>query len=160
MAEPISSFLDLPRQLAYRLAYRLLRCWWFLRRPPHQGALVAVWHEGRVLMLTPSYRATLDFPGGGRRSGEGAADAAARELAEETGIATPSASLSLVREMTAFWDWRHDHVTIFELRLAAPPALRVDRREILAARFMPPEAVLASPISPFVRAYLGARAMS
>ena len=160
MADAVSSFLDRPWQLAYRWAYRLLRCWWFLRRPSHQGALVAVWHEGRVLMLTPSYRATLDFPGGGRRVGEGAADAAVRELAEETGIAAPPASLSLAGEMTAFWDWRHDHVTIFELRLAAPPPLRVDRREIVAARFMPPEAVLAAPISRFVRAYLGARPMS
>jgi 8-oxo-dGTP pyrophosphatase MutT (NUDIX family) len=160
MTEPTCAMLDLPWRLAYRLAYRLLCCWWFLRRPRHRGALVAVWHEGRVLMLTPSYRPTLDFPGGGWRPGEGAANAAARELAEETGIAAPPAALSLAGEMTAFWDWRHDHVTIFELRLAALPALRIDRREILAARFMRPETVLSQPISPFVRAYLSAPPVS
>lgn len=154
MTDGARSLLDGPWRLAYRLAFGLLRCWWFLRRPHHQGALVAVWHEGRVLMLTPSYRKTLDFPGGGRRRGEAAAQAAARELAEETGIAAAPAALALALEMTVFWHWRYDEVAVFELRLADPPAIRVDRREIVAARFMAPDAALATPLSPFVRAYL------
>jgi len=160
MTDGPRSLLDGSWRLAYWLAFRLLRCWWFLRRPRHRGALVAVWHEGRVLMLRPSYRKTLDFPGGGRRRGEAAAAAAARELGEETGIAAAPAALALALEMTVFWHWRYDEVAIFELRLAEPPAIRVDRREIVAARFMAPAAALAAELSPFVRAYLAAAAVA
>ena len=141
-------------RFAYRLAYRTLRLWWFLRRPHHRGAMVAVWHEGRVLMLRPSYRRTLDFPGGGLGPGEAPRAGACRELAEEVGLEVAPDALTLAREMTVLWDWRHDHVAIFELRLSAHPRLYPDRREIMAAEFMMPAAVLAAEISPFVRAYL------
>jgi 8-oxo-dGTP diphosphatase len=160
MTDGPRSLLDRFWRLAYWLAFRLLRCWWFLRRPHHQGTLVAVWHEGRVLMLTTSYRRTLDFPGGSRGRREAAAQAAARELGEETGIAAAPTTLRLVLEMTVFWHWRDDEVAIFELRLAEKPAIRVDGREIVWAGFMAPEAALAAPLSPFVRAYLAAAAVA
>ena len=148
------SLLDAAFRLAYRLGFRALRLWWFLRRPSHRGAVVAVWHEGRVLMLRQSYRRTLDFPGGGLARDEAPRAAACRELAEEVGLAVPADALRLVREMTASCDYRRDHVAIFELRLERPPTLRLDGREVVAAAFMAPEAVLAAEISPFVRAYL------
>ncbi|WP_441251214.1 NUDIX domain-containing protein [Kitasatospora sp. McL0602] len=47
--------------------------------------------KGRVLMVDPAYRPGLILPGGAARDGETIADAAARELHEETG---------LVRELT------------------------------------------------------------
>jgi 8-oxo-dGTP pyrophosphatase MutT (NUDIX family) len=153
--------LDAGFRLVYRLAFRVLRIWWFLRRPAHRGAIVAVWHAGRVLVVRPSYRRTLDLPGGGIARGEAAVAAACRELGEEVGIAIAPAALSFALEMTAWWDYRRDHVSIFELRLEGPPpAIRVDRREIAAAEFMAPAAMLAGEISPFVRAYLAAAAVS
>jgi 8-oxo-dGTP diphosphatase len=155
-----ASALDAACRFAYRLAFCLLRAWWFLRRPDHRGAIVAVWHGGCVLMVRPSYRRTLDFPGGGIGRGEAAAAAALRELGEEVGIVAVPAALRLVREMTAWWDFRRDHVSIFELRLAEPPELRIDRREIVAAEFMAPAAIPDRAISPFVRAYLSDAAMA
>jgi 8-oxo-dGTP diphosphatase len=152
--------LDPAFRLAYRLAFCLLRAWWFVRRPDHRGAIVAVWHDGCLLMVHPSYRPTVDFPGGGIGQGETAAAAALRELGEEVGIVAVPEALRLVREMTAWLDFRRDHVSIFELRLAERPALRVDRREIVAAEFMTPAAVLDRPISPFVRAYVAAAAVA
>jgi 8-oxo-dGTP diphosphatase len=143
-------------RLAYWLGYRTLRCWWLLRRPEHRGALVAVWREGRILMLRQSYRPGLEFPGGGLLRGEAPRAAACRELAEEVGLAVVPEALTLAREMTALCDGRIDHVSIFELRLGADPALRPDRREIVGARFMAPAAALAAEISPFARAYLEA----
>lgn len=154
------TLLDASYRLAFRVGYRVMRLWWFLRRPDHRGALVAVWHEGRVLMLRPSYRRTLDFPGGGLDAGEAPRAGACRELAEEVGLDIAPDALQLAHEMTALWDWRHDHVAIFELRLAARPLLRPDGREIVAAEFMAPTTVLAGEISPFVRAYLAATAMA
>lgn len=158
-APPARGALDAGFRLAYRLAFALMRLWWFLRRPEHRGALVAVWHDGRVLMLRQSYRDTLDFPGGGLLRGEAPAEAACRELGEEVGIAVAPAALRLAREMTAWRDFRRDHVSIFELRLGMRPALRFDHREIVAAEFMAPAAALAGPVSPFVRAYLLAAAV-
>lgn len=144
-------------RFAYRLAFRVLRLWWYLRRPAHYAAAVAVWHEGRVLMLRTSYRAVLEFPGGRLASGETARDGARRELAEEVGIEVTPEALSLTGEMVeTSWEYRKDHVAIFELRLARLPSLALDRREIIAADFMTLEAALAAPLSPVERAYLQA----
>jgi len=152
--------LDAGFRLGYRLAFQLLRAWWFLRRPAHRGVLVAVWHGGRVLMVRPSYRRVLDLPGGSVGRREAVAPAACRELGEEVGIAVAPAALNLALEMTAWFDYRRDHVSIFELRLDAAPAIRVDRREITQAEFIAPADVLAGRVSPFVRAYLAAAGVS
>jgi 8-oxo-dGTP diphosphatase len=145
---------DAAYRLVYRLGFRVARAWWTIRRPDHHGVMVAVWLEGRVLMLRSSYRASFDFPGGGIDPGEAPLAAACRELFEEVGVVAAADAMRFVREIVAWWDNRRDHVSMFELRLAAAPSLRPDGREIVSAAFMPPEAVLALPISPFVRAYL------
>jgi 8-oxo-dGTP diphosphatase len=152
------ALLNCAFRLAYWLGFRLMRLWWRWRRPDHYGAIVAVWHKGRVLLLRQSYRRALAFPGGGLERDESPRAGACRELAEEIGICVAPEALSLVREMTALWDGRRDHVAIFELRLAAPPALRLDGREIVAGQFMTPAAALAAPLPPFERAYLAALA--
>jgi 8-oxo-dGTP diphosphatase len=143
-------------RLAYRVGFQVMRLWWFIRQPEHYGTVVAVWYDGRVLMLRQSYRRALVFPGGGLDRGETSRAAACRELAEEVGLVVPSDALSLAREMTVIWDGRRDHVAIFELRLAARPALRLDGREIVAAEFMTPVDALAATLPPFERAYLAA----
>lgn len=144
-------------RLAYWLGFRALRLWWFLRRPDHRGAMVAVWHEGQVLMLQQSYRRMRVFPGGGLSRGEMPRAGACRELAEEVGLIVAPEALALAQEMTVLWDWRRDHVAIFELRLGARPALQVDGREIVAAEFIAPAAALAGELPPFERSYLEAR---
>jgi 8-oxo-dGTP diphosphatase len=151
------ALLDAGYRLGYRLAFRAMRLWWFVRRPDHQGAVVAVWHEGSVLILRQSYRRALVFPGGGLGRGETPRAAAARELAEEVGLDVAPGALSLAREMTLLRDWRRDHVAIFELHLARRPTLALDRREIVEARFMTPTAALAAELAPFERAYLASR---
>jgi 8-oxo-dGTP diphosphatase len=53
------------------------------------------------------------------------------------------------------WDWRRDHVRIFELHLSGEPVIRIDNREIVGARFVDPRAPLAADtLPPFIRAYL------
>ncbi len=143
-------------RLAYRLGFRAARLWWRLRRPDHDGAVVAVWWSGRVLAVQQSYRSNLSWPGGGIRRGEEPREAARRELREELGLDVRPDDLALAREMAVEWDYRREHVRVFELRLRAEPVLRIDNREIVAARFVDPQALLAEPVlPPFIRAYLG-----
>jgi NAD(P)-dependent dehydrogenase (short-subunit alcohol dehydrogenase family) len=76
----------------------------------------------------------------------------------ELGLAVRPDELVLAREMSCEWDFRHERVRVFELRLDAEPVLRIDNREIVAARFVDPQALLAEDIlPPFIRAHLGER---
>ena len=145
-------------RLAYRVGFRVARLWWRLRRPDHDGAVVAVWVDGRVLAVQQSYRANPSWPGGGMRRGEEPREAARRELREELGLEVAPDDLVLAREMVVEWDFRRERVRVFELRLEAEPVLRIDNREIVAARFVDPQALLAESIlPPFIRAHLGER---
>jgi 8-oxo-dGTP pyrophosphatase MutT (NUDIX family) len=131
-----------------------MRAWWFVARPRHRGALVAVWVEDRVLVLRQSYRVHLNLPGGGVGQGETAMTAARRELREEVGLDLPADALRVAWEGESVWDWRRDYVTIFEAHLEALPDLRPDGREVIEARLIHPLAVLAGPQAPFVEKYL------
>ena len=139
---------------AYWLGFRVLRTGWFITRPKHQGALVAVWVEDRVLVLRQSYRVHLNLPGGGVGRHESALEAALRELREETGLVLPPEALRVAWVGEALWDFRRDHVTIFEAHLEEMPDLTPDGREVVQARLINPLAVLAGPQAPFVEAYL------
>lgn len=142
-------------RIAYWVGFRTLRLWWWLRHPHHHGAIVAVWLNGRVLVVQQSYRPMPMFPGGGIHRGEEPRNAARREMAEEIGLDAALDDLLPVREVVAEWDFRRDHVHIFELHLSAEPQFRIDGREIVAARFVEPASLLAmKSIPPFIRDYL------
>jgi 8-oxo-dGTP pyrophosphatase MutT (NUDIX family) len=139
---------------AYWLGFRIMRSWWYLRRPDHRGALVAVWVRHRVLVLRLSYRTDVSLPGGGINRGETAEQAALRELKEEVGLTLAAGDLRLAWRQQSFWDYRQDHVTIFEAELDDLPPLLPDGREVVEARLISPLAVLAGPAAPFLRSYL------
>ena len=141
-------------RLAYRVGYRVFRLWWFLRRPRHNGAVVAVWHQGRILMLRHSYRRRLGWPGGGIGRGEAPRAAARRELSEELGFEVADDALTYVGETLECWEYRRDRVRLFELMLEQVPPLRLDQREVVGAEFMAPTAALGREIAPFIRSYL------
>jgi ADP-ribose pyrophosphatase YjhB (NUDIX family) len=144
-------------RLAYRVGFRAARLWWRLRRPAYDGAAVAVWRGGRILAVRLSHRENPSWPGGGIRRGEEPREAAGRELREQLGLDVRPDDLVLAREIVVDWDFRREHVRVFELRLRATPVLRIDNRKIVAARFVEPQALLAGPVlPPFVRAHLGA----
>jgi ADP-ribose pyrophosphatase YjhB (NUDIX family) len=151
----IRSLADALYRAALPLAYRLARQWWRLRRPAHDGALVALWVGGAVLLVRPSYRRQWALPGGGVRPGESAAQAAAREIHEELGLRLAVEALRPVCEVTGEWDYRRECVTIFELRLDAPPPLRLDNREIVATRFVTPSEAATQPLTAPAAAYFG-----
>jgi 8-oxo-dGTP diphosphatase len=143
--------IDLCFRTLYRCAYRAMRVYWALVHPRMHGALVAIWHGGEVLVVRTSYAPYHQFPGGYLRRGETAAQAASRELREELALEVDPAALVRVADVQHVWDGKHDHVEIFELRPAARPALRVDRREVVEARFLAPAAALRLTLLPPVR---------
>ena len=149
--------LDRAWQLAFAVAYRTLRLWWFVRRPTHRGALVALWHDGEILLLRSSYRAGWSLPGGGIAPGEDTRMAAVRELREEIGLIVEPASLHEAQVLELVWEHRRDHTTIFALTVSERPTLRLDNREIVGAAFHAPEAIRLDEVGPHVARYLARR---
>lgn len=101
-------------RLGYRVAYRALQVWTFVRRPSVRGTMVAVRDaDGRVLMIRHTYgdRRRWELPGGWMKPGEAPDVAAHREVAEELGIDVALTSLSGVIE--GDWDFKHEALSWF-----------------------------------------------
>jgi 8-oxo-dGTP pyrophosphatase MutT (NUDIX family) len=151
-----SAALSLVCRLGFRLAYRTLRIWWLVRRPSAEGAGVAVWAEGKLLVLRTSYRPGLDLPAGGVARGESPLEGALRELREETGIAVEARELGRAIRLRFAQDHRRITATIFEWRPPLPPLPRVDDREIVCAAYRDPVELRAAARTELLSAYLGA----
>ena len=141
-------------RLAYRLAYRLLRLWWRVRRPAARGAAIAVWHDGRLLVVRTSYHDGLDLPGGGLDRGETAQAGAIRELREEVGLRAPAAVLADGGSFTFTADHRRITQHVFTWRPAARPEPRIDRREIVWAGYLAPAELAGMKLGAGLRHYL------
>jgi len=150
--------IDRGVQLGFIVAHRLLRAYWTVRRPRTQGSLVAVWNRGELLIVKNSYRREHTLPGGYRRPGETAAEAGARELAEECGIfAEPGRIRETYRGVHPF-EHRKDDVTIVEVDLETrPEVIAIDHREVTWAGFKRPQEILAMNIVPHLREYIEGR---
>lgn len=114
--------IDSVWRMVLRLGFRLARAWWYLRRPRHEGALVAIYVGRMLLLVKSSYRVERSFPGGSIRPGETPDAAAQREMEEEIGLSSypffPAGS-------ACGRDGRHDRVHFFELHLGSMPELRL-----------------------------------
>ena len=152
ITHPAPSPVDLIWRTAYRMAFPLARMWWQLRRPQHEGALVAIRVGPDLLLVRPSYRKEWNLPGGGIRTNEAPEAAARRELEEELGLIKPM--LISVGVVHGLWDGRQDRVHLFELELDALPALRLDNREVVAARLVKPHELNGMALTGPVMAYL------
>lgn len=153
----VREVVDLGFRTAYRVAHRMLRTYWSVRRPHTRGALVAVWNDGEILLVKNSYRRHYTLPGGYVRDGETVEDAGARELHEECGIRVPVSQIRLVYNGTKEFEHRDDEVTIVEVDVDTRPEIAVDNREVVWAGFKSPAAVRALPIVPHLREYLDGR---
>jgi ADP-ribose pyrophosphatase YjhB (NUDIX family) len=146
--------LDAAFRLAFIVAYRILRVWWFIRRPDERGAFVAVWHGDELLLIRNSYRKGETLPCGHIDRGETPREAARRELLEEVGIDVPEAELAEATDFTIVHDHKDDHVYIFEWHATERPEIRVDRREVIWGEFVRESDLDARALVPHVRIYL------
>ncbi len=141
-------------QVGYVCAYQLMRVYWRLLRPATHGALVAIWHQGRILLVRNSYVKYFSLPGGYVREGETGRQAAVRELREEVALNVPEERLELALDRVRAWEGKQDRVELFRMDVDEPPRLQVDNREVVAARFFTPEEALQENLFPTLREHI------
>ena len=113
---------------------------------PKLGASIAVFRGGEVLIVErakPPLVGVWSFPGGHVEPGEAAADAALRELAEETGVTARVIGVAGTREIIRRTSegWIDAHYVVLAhagLWVSGEPIARSD---VSAARFVDPSAL-------------------
>jgi 8-oxo-dGTP pyrophosphatase MutT (NUDIX family) len=150
--------LDRSLQLGYKLAYRMMRIYWGVRRPATHGALVTLWNQGELLLIQNSYVGYRSLPGGYVGRYETAKEAAVRELREEIGVVASVDQLEKVYDEVKDWEGKRDHVEVFQLELPTRPVIHIDHREVVAAGWYSPASALALDLFPPIRLILEARA--
>ena len=142
------SLLDRCFHVAYTIAYRMMRVYWWIRRPRAHGALVAIWHDDKILLVRNSYHGYYSLPGGYVHPREPAAEAATRELKEELGLDVASGQLQQVVDMEHVWECKTEHVEMFALECDEPPKIEVDGREVISAEYFDTGAALELEMFP------------
>jgi 8-oxo-dGTP pyrophosphatase MutT (NUDIX family) len=150
----IKIIIDRTLQAVFIAAYRVLKVYWFFRKPDVYGVYVALWCQDKILIIKNSYKRYYTLPSGSVKRREDLKEAAARELREETGIAVPAEKLQRVKEDLVFFENKYDHITIFELRLNDMPPVRPDNREVIYGEFLTIERTLSLDLFPAVKNYI------
>lgn len=148
--------VDRSFQLAYKLAYRMMRVYWGVRRPATHGALVTLWNAGELLLIQNSYVKYRSLPGGYVGRYETGAEAAVRELREEIGVVARPDELEKVYDEVKDWEGKRDHVEVFKLELPTRPEVRIDHREVVSAAWYTPARALELDLFPPIRLILEA----
>lgn len=149
--------IDLLYRTLYRMAYRLMRIYWATFHPRTHGALVALWHDGEILLVRNSYTPYYSLPGGYVRPRETGREAARRELEEEVGIQVELSELEPVLDEEHPWEGKRDRVEVFQLGLRRRPAVQVDNREVIEASFFAPARAFELDLFPAARAAIERR---
>ena len=145
---------DQVRRWGLRMAYLLFLAFCFVFRPRHRGAGVALWHDGRILVIQNGYRSFYGVPAGGIRREESPVAAAARELAEEAGIFIGAGRLRPAGVYEETREFARDRFALFEIVLDQKPVVVIDNREVVWAGFLLPAQALALDLMPPIRTYL------
>jgi 8-oxo-dGTP pyrophosphatase MutT (NUDIX family) len=148
-----AKLLDRWYQMALWCAFQVLRCWWFIRRPSHHGALILIWCQNRVLLVRNSYQPCWSSPGGSVERGESSLDAVIRECKEETGLHIELNEAVLIQETTLKFRFREDKISIFECYFSHAPRIEIDFREITEVKWLDLHEVLSLNLVPHLRIY-------
>ena len=124
-------------RMLYRVADKVRRRWWRIRKPRRSGVVViALDDSGRLLLARHSYgRPVWALPGGGIGRREEPLAAAMREFREELGCAIVDLQPHATSEESVSGARERQHV--FVARLAGTPV--PDMREVVKVRMFDPD---------------------
>jgi 8-oxo-dGTP pyrophosphatase MutT (NUDIX family) len=149
--------LPIPVQrLGYRLAYAMLRVYWWIFRPASSGVKCVLTHRDEVLLVRHTYGPRgWELPGGSRKRNEDAATAATREMREELGLSVDSwQSLGHIEVVV---DHHRDSLYCLKADVGSPadgrPELVLDLGELITAEWFR-KAELPHPLGRYTRAVL------
>jgi ADP-ribose pyrophosphatase YjhB (NUDIX family) len=124
-------------------------------RTPIVGVSVSLWHEGRVLLVRRAgepYAGLWSFPGGKVRHGERMAEAALRELREETqlsaNIGDIIATLDVIEAPGATGAAERYHFVLIVLEAADPSGRLAASDDASEAGWFTPADALAMRLTP------------
>jgi 8-oxo-dGTP pyrophosphatase MutT (NUDIX family) len=121
------------RRLGFRVAHRLLRIWWFLRRPQMRGVKCVLTDGENVLLVRHTYgKPEWDLPGGGIKRDERPLEAARREVEEELGLSLDG--WRALGSVASSEYYRHDTIYCFQVELNGK-SLNIDRAELDTAQW-------------------------
>ena len=121
------------RRLGFRVAHRLLRIWWFVRRPEQHGVKCVLTDGENVLLVRHTYgKRDWDLPGGGIKRDERPLEAARREIEEELGVRLDGWRDLGYLGATEYH--RHDTIYCFQAEVNGKP-LSIERAEIDTVRW-------------------------
>lgn len=138
----------------YWLAAWLYETYRLLLKPHTYGALVALWCQGRVLLVQTSYRNELSLPGGEVKRGEKVNLAARRELLEELGLKVQATQLGEPWVVTEHSERGMNTVSIYTINIDEDPGIEVDGLEIIGFHWLIPQQALARKLTSHLRGYL------
>ncbi|MDQ7803151.1 NUDIX domain-containing protein [Amycolatopsis sp. A133] len=117
------------------------------RLVPLPAALVVAVHAGAVLLMFGKWRRQWELPGGMREPGETCREAAARELAEETGIRGVALTFAAVAEFALTEPARREFLAVYRTELTIAPRLTLSD-EGTGFRWWPPGEPVDADLSP------------
>lgn len=155
-----ATLIDRLHQIGLFCAFQLMKAVWFVTRPNQHGALVLIREGDRVLLLRNSYQGLWSLPGGSVEAGEGAAQAAAREIHEEIGLRVDPAELDRRADITLPFRFRNDRVELFEWHPRSLPEIRIDHREVVELRWFTLDEARRLDLIPHIAHYLAGATQS
>lgn len=150
----MKNIFDLIIQLIFILYYRIHLLICFITRPTVYGSYVAVWSQGKILIIKNSYKSFYTVPCGSLDSGELPEECASRELFEEVGIEVNPSDLILFKKYLNTEEYKKDNIYFYEIVLDKIPEVVLDNREVIWGDFLAPDHALGKKLFTPVRQYI------
>lgn len=124
------------KPLIYRYSHKVLRAYWYIRRPKTQGVRVLILSGDTILLIKHTYGSALwTVPGGDVKANEDLGQAARREVQEEE-VGLQLASVTKLGEVQHNKEYKRDTVHVF-LGHTQQTDCSIDQAEIAEARWFP-----------------------